>query len=186
MKKFSIEFKWAALATLAALIWMFLEKYLGYHDTKIGSHIGFSLLFNIPLIAIYFLALKEKKKDFYHNVVTWRQIFFTGLVLCIMISLFYPLVQYIIFVQISPDFMDNLVEQYRQHASVSLEEAQSRFSLDIYLRQGVSGNLSTGVVVSAILAYYLQSKKQELKQSPEPKPLKNKYKGQHKHNKKNK
>lgn len=182
MKKFSIEFKWAALATLAALIWMFLEKYLGYHGEKIRFQIGFSLLFNIPLILIYYVALKEKKKDFYNNIITWRQLFFTGLVLCILISLFFPLIQYITYMQVSPNFINHLIHEIVAQNAMSLEEAKANISFDIYLRQGVSSNLSTGVVTSAILAYILQtkdkdSKQNEVKTAP---VLKKKYQGKKK------
>lgn len=180
MKKFSIEFKWAALATLAALIWMFLEKYLGYHDEKIRFQIGFSLLFNIPLIGIYYLALKEKKKEFYNNIITWRQVFFTGIVLCIMISLFYPIIQYITFMQVSPNFINHLVNEVVAKGGMTLEDAQTNISFDVYLRQGVSSNLSTGVVVSAILAYFLQTKKNSLKEKTAVKPMKKKYQGKNK------
>lgn len=180
MKKFSIEFKWAAIATLAALIWMFLEKYLGYHDEKITYQIGFSLLFSIPLIAIYYLALKEKKKEFYNNIVSWRQIFFTGLVLCIMISFFFPIVQYITYMQVSPNFVNHLIDEIVAHNRMSLEDAQANISFDIFLRQGVSSNLSTGVVVSAILAYFLQTKEGEITDTKTTKPIKTKHKGKKK------
>lgn len=180
MKKFSIEFKWAAIATLAALIWMFLEKYLGYHDEKITYQIGFSLLFSIPLIVIYYLALKEKKKEFYNNIVSWRQIFFTGLVLCIMISVFFPIVQYITYMQVSPNFVNHLIDEIVAHNRMSLEDAQANISFDIFLRQGVSSNLSTGVVVSAILAYFLQTKEGEITDTKTTKPIKTKHKGKKK------
>lgn len=180
MKKFSIEFKWAALATLVALIWMFLEKYLGYHDEKIRFQIGFSLLFNFPLIAIYYLAIKEKKKDFYNGITTWRQLFFTGIVLCIMISLFYPIIQYITFIQVSPNFINDLINEVVARGGMSLEDAQANISFDVYLRQGVSGNLSTGVVTSAILAYFLQTKQSIQDEKSSAKTMKKKYQGKNK------
>lgn len=177
MKKFSIEFKWAAITTLAAIIWTFLEKYLDYHDEKIQYQIGFSLLFNIPLLTLYYLALREKKKDYYHQIVTWKQIFFSGLVLCIMITFFYPLVQYITYMQLSPHFIDQLIQEIVAHNRMTLEEAQANISFDIYLRQGVSNNLSIGVVTTAILAYYLRTK-EVVAPNPKPnKPLKGKYQG---------
>lgn len=158
MKRFSIEFKWAALATLAALIWMFFEKYLGYHSEYIRMQMLFNMLFNIILAFIYIASIKEKKRDFYKNNISWRQAFFSGLILCVLITIFYPIIQYITFQQVSPHFFDQLIQIIVESGEFTLEEAQKNFNFDSYLRQGASGNLSFGVVVSAIAAYYLKTK----------------------------
>lgn len=37
MKNIKIEFKWAIIFVLMTLVWMTLERALGYHSTKIES-----------------------------------------------------------------------------------------------------------------------------------------------------
>lgn len=158
MKNFSIEFKWAAIATLVALIWVFIEKMLGFHDEKIRYEMGFALLFNAILILIYWLEIKQKKNEFYNGIITLRQAFMTGIVTCILITVFYPLVQYTAFYQISPDFIDRLTQVIIEDERMTLEEAQKNISFDMFLRNGISGNLSFGIVCSAVIAYFIQSK----------------------------
>ena len=167
MKKFSIEFKWAAIATLFALIWMFIVKALGFHEVeKIRYVVGFDLLFNLVLIIFYYAALRQKKNDFFHGVANWQQIFLSGLVLCVMITFFFPIIQYITYEQVSPYFMDTLYEAISTQTNLGIEEAQKNASFDLFLRNGVTNNLSFGVVTVAILAYFLKTKdSDELKKS---------------------
>ncbi len=158
MKNYSIEFKWAAISTVLAIAWMYLEKTLGYHDEKIGIQILFTNLFSVILIAVYILALKEKKKHFFNSIVTWKQAFFSGMVLTLMITIFFPLVQYITYTQISPEFFSKLAAVIVTKGSMNLETATTYFSFDNYLRQGAYNNLSLGVVTSAAVAYFIQTK----------------------------
>lgn len=159
MRNFSIEFKWAAIATLAALIWMFIVKSLGFHDLeKIRFEVGFELIFNFILILFYWLGIRQKKKDFYDGQITWQRAFFSGLVICIMITFFYPLIQYITFNQVSPNFMETLNEALRTQTNMSAEEALKNSSFDLFLRNGVTNNLSFGVVTIAIVSYFIQTK----------------------------
>jgi hypothetical protein len=41
---------------------------------------------------------------------------------------------------------------------MTIEESQKNISFDMFLRNGISGNLSFGIVCSAIIAYFMQSK----------------------------
>ncbi|ALU28142.1 DUF4199 domain-containing protein [Myroides odoratimimus] len=159
MRNFSIEFKWASYATLAALLWMFIVKSLGFHDLeKIRYEVGFELLFNLVLIIFYWLGIRQKKREFYNGVVSWQRAFLSGLVICIMITFFFPIIQYITFNQVSPNFMATLQEALATQTSMSLEEATKNATFDIFLRNGVTNNLSFGVVFIAIISYFIQSK----------------------------
>ncbi len=158
MKNYSIEFKWAAISTVLAIAWMYLEKNLGYHDEKIGIQILFTNLFSLVLIAVFVLALKEKKKNFFNSIITWKQAFISGIILTLMITIFFPLVQYITYTQISPEFFHKLIAVISAKGSMSLEAANTYFSFDNYLKQGAYNNLSLGVVTSAAVAYFIQTK----------------------------
>ncbi|MEK6495404.1 DUF4199 domain-containing protein [Myroides odoratimimus] len=159
MRNFSIEFKWASYATLAALVWMFIVKSLGFHDLeKIRYEVGLQLLFNLVLVIFYWLGIRQKKREFYNGVISWQRAFLSGLVICIMITFFFPLIQYIAFNQVSPNFMATLQEAMVTQTKMSLEEAQSYATFDMYLRNGVTNNLSFGVVIIAIISYFIQTK----------------------------
>lgn len=158
MKNYSIEFKWAAISTVLAIAWMYLEKTLGYHDEKIGTQILFTNLFSLVLIAVFIIALKEKKKNFFNSIITWKQAFISGIILTLMITIFFPLVQYITYTQISPDFFTKLIAVISAKGSMSIETASTYFSFDNYLKQGAFNNLSLGVVTAAAVAYFIQTK----------------------------
>ncbi len=160
MRKYSIEFKWAAIATLAALLWMFMIKSLGFHtQDKIRYVVGFDVLFNLVLILIYYLGIRQKKIEYYKGVITWQKAFFSGLVMCIMITFFFPIVQYITFNQVTPDFMSTLRTALQTQTSMPIEETIKNSSFDLFLRNGVTNNLSFGVVIVAVVAYFTQSNK---------------------------
>lgn len=159
MRNFSIEFKWASLATLAALVWMFIVKSLGFHELeKIRYEVGLQLVFNLGLVIFYWLGIRQKKKDFYNGVISWQRAFLSGLIICIMITFFFPLIQYITFNQVTPNFMEILQEAMVTQTKMSLEDAQNYATFDIFLRNGVTNNLSFGVVIIAIISYFIQTK----------------------------
>ncbi|MEC4114872.1 DUF4199 domain-containing protein [Myroides pelagicus] len=163
MRNFSIEFKWAAIATLAALVWMFIVKSLGFHDIeKIRYEVLLEILFNFILIIFYWLGIRQKKKEFYDGMITWQKAFLSGLVMCILITFFYPLIQYITFYQVTPSFMDTLTQAIVSQTNIPLEEAQKSASFDIFLRNGVTNNLSFGVVIIAIVSYFSQTRNIDL------------------------
>ena len=63
MKNIKIEFKWAIIFTIMTLVWMLLEKTLGWHDEKIADHYWLTLLFIPIAIFMYLLALREKRRQ---------------------------------------------------------------------------------------------------------------------------
>lgn len=161
MKKFSIEFKWAAIATLAALIWMFIGKVAGLHTEKVRFEVLHEMLFSFLLFIFYWLGIRQKKKEYYNGIITWQQAFLTGLVMCVMISLFYPIVQFLTFNQISPDFLETLQQVLIKDGKMSLEEAQKNASLDLFIRNGVMNNLSFGIIFTTAIAYFFKTKDRE-------------------------
>jgi len=158
MKKFSIEFKWAALATLAALVWMFIGKAMGFHAEKVRYEVLHEMLFSFLLFIFYWLGIRQKKKEYFQGIMSWQQAFMTGLVMCVMMALFFPIVQFITFNQVSPHFMETLQAALVNDANMTVEEAQKNASFDLFLRNGVMNNLSFGVIFTTILSYVLKTK----------------------------
>ena len=69
MKKFAIEIKWAFISIIIFLAWMTLEKQLGFHDEKIKWQMFFTMLIIFPNFILYYLALRDKKKNYYNGEI---------------------------------------------------------------------------------------------------------------------
>lgn len=160
MKKFKIEFKWAVIMSIIFLAWMTLEKQLGFHDEKIKWQIAFTMLIILPNFLLYYLALSDKKKNYYNGVMNWRQGFISGVVLSFIFVFFSPITQFITHEFISPNYFDKLIAYSVESKKLTLEDAQNYFNLTAYIWQSISGGLSFGVVIGAIIAYILKPKEQ--------------------------
>ena len=158
MKKFGIEIKWAINFSIITLLWMILEHSLGWHDENIGKHAIYTNFFIIIAIFTYFIAIKDKKDNFYARNMTFRKGFVSGVMLSIFIAILSPIVQYISFKFIAPNFFENIINYTVTHKIQTQIQAEDYFNLKSYTIQGFFGSLSMGVVTSAIIAYFLKSK----------------------------
>ncbi|CAL65508.1 DUF4199 domain-containing protein [Christiangramia forsetii] len=158
MKKFSIEIKWGILFTIISLVWMFLEKGLGWHDENIAQHAIYTNLFAIVAIALYVVALLDKRKNFYQGKMTWSQGFISGIVISIVVAIFSPLAQYITHEFITPDYFDNIIAYSVESGAMTKAAAEEYFNLTSYIIQSFFFALVVGVVTSAIVAFFVKMK----------------------------
>jgi len=154
MKKISIEIKWALVFVVMMLLWMLLEKAFGFHDKRIAQHPIVTNLVAIPAIAIYVLALLDKRRKVYQGKMTYMQGFITGLVITAIVTLFSPLTQYITSVWITPGYFSNVIEYSVDTGKMTLEEAESYFNLPNYIRQTIIFTPVMGIVTTAIVAIF--------------------------------
>lgn len=159
MKKFSIEIKWGIIFSVISLLWMFLEKGLGWHDENIAQHAIYTNLFAIVAIVIYVLALLDKRKNFYDGKMNWSQGFISGIVVSIVVAVISPLGQYITHEYITPDYFENVIAYSVENGAMSQEAAEEYFNLTSYVIQSFFFALVVGVVTSAIVAYFVRTKK---------------------------
>jgi hypothetical protein len=159
MKKFAIEFKWAIIFTICSLAWTVMEKQLGWHDEKIEMQQIYTMSFGIVAIVLYVLALLDKKKDFFNGTMDWKQGFLSGSILALFIALMTPLTQYISFTAISPTYFDKLIDLAVKNNKMTLEAAQNYFNINNYVYSSTFSNLSYGIVIAAIVALFVKSKK---------------------------
>ena len=108
MKNFKTEIKWAIIFALIGLLWMFFEKAMGWHGENIADHPKYTMLFMIPAILVYVLALRDKKKSL-GGQMTWKQGFISGLVIGGIVALLTPLTTYITHAFITPDYFENAI-----------------------------------------------------------------------------
>lgn len=162
MRKFAIEIKWGILFSVATLVWMIIENSIGLHDVYIGKQARYTNLFGIVAVVIYVLALREKKYLFYKGVMSWNQGFLSGVVLSVVVSVLSPLVQYISYTFISPNFFRTIIQYYVEHKIQTQIQAENYFNLKSYILQGIFGALSMGTITAAIVSLFLRTKKETI------------------------
>ena len=159
MKSFLIEIKWAFLFILSILIWMVLERLFGLHDEHIYLHQYITMLYSIVAISVYFLALRNKRENYYNGKITYLQSFISGLIITGIITLFTPITQWIILEIITPDFFENMIQySFDKGMYESKAAAESYFNYKNYVIQSVIGALILGVVTTAIVSIFIKKK----------------------------
>ena len=158
MRKFGIEIKWGVIFTIVALLWMVMEKALGWHDELLEKHAIYTNFFAIVAIAVYVVALLDKRKNFYGGKMTWKQGFFAGLGVTVVATILSPLSQYITSTIITPDYFSNVIALSVETGKMTQEAAEKYFSLQNYILMSVVGALIMGVVTSALVALFVKKK----------------------------
>lgn len=153
MNKYSVELKWSLIYGIVYLLWMVLEKTLGFHTDKALKEPLFNLLF-IPIsFIIYLLALKDKKKNVFNDEIEWKEGFASGIVLSFLVTVISTTVVYITFSFISSNFFETAINM-----SKNQEIAKINFNLPVFVKNNIFDKLSFGVVFTAIISYIIKSK----------------------------
>lgn len=158
LETYKIEIKWALILLIATLIWMVGEKLSGLHDQYLYYQQYLTLLFLIPVIVIYYFALREKKINFYQNEMNYKQGLISGLVMTSIITIFSAPNQYIISTIITPDYFDNVIKYVIEHKMMTEEAAKAQFNLQNYMIKSAVGAAMFGIVINLITAFFLKSK----------------------------
>lgn len=161
MKNFSIEIKWSIIFVIVYLLWMILEKMVGWHGEHIAKHGLYTNIFGIIALGIYILALRDKRNNYFNGIITWRQGFVTGIILTIIITLISPISQYIVTTYISPEYFDNMIELSVNNNAMEQEQAEAYFNLKSFIIQAVFSALVMGVGTAALAALIIRT-------NPEP------------------
>ncbi len=156
MNKYKIEIKWAIIFTVFMLLWMVMEKMAGLHDKNIEMHATVTMLVAIPAILIYVLALLDKRKNFYNNVMSYKQAFISGLIISLIIMLFTPLTQYITSTVITPDYFDNMIKYAVAEGKLTQEAAEAEFNLRNYMIASTVFAPIMGIITTAIVAIFVR------------------------------
>jgi hypothetical protein len=158
VKNLKIEIKWAIVFMLATLIWMLIEKSLGWHDEKIADHAVYSNIFAVVAISVYVFALLDKKQNFYQGQMSYKQGLIAGVVMTFFIVLLSPLSQYITSVWLTPDYFPNVINYAVESGEMSQTDAEAYFNLESYMLQSTIGAAIMGVITAAIIAFFVKSK----------------------------
>lgn len=160
MKKVVIEIKWALIFIATLLAWMFLEKLTGLHDKHIDKQQYITLLYVVPALLIYALALNDKKKNYYRGKMDFKEGFLCGTIITLIVTALSPLNQWIISEFITPNYFENVIEYSLQTGYFENRfEAEAQFNLTSYIIQSTIWAFGMGIVTSAIVALFIKSKK---------------------------
>lgn len=157
MKKYSLEIKWGIIFTVAALLWMAIEKLAGWHDEGIANHAIYTNIFAIIAIALYVLALRSKRRQL-GNQMTWKEGFISGAIISVVVVVLSPLSQLITHYLISPSYFPNAIKYAVESGHSTQEEAEAFFNLNSYLMQASIGALIMGLITSAIVAFFVRNR----------------------------
>ncbi|MSR76506.1 MAG: DUF4199 domain-containing protein [Candidatus Ryanbacteria bacterium] len=163
-----IELKFGLLAGGLVCLYMLVEFLLGFHTTRldIGMYSGYGASI-IPFI-VYFFALRQWRLDRGGGFLTMRQGIRSGLLMSMIVAAMLASFMLMYNQFINPSFLDRNIEVVR----VALEQqgkpvGEIRDTLD-YLRATnsfpqqtifiLAGVAFEGVLISAILAYFLQKR----------------------------
>lgn len=156
---FRTELKWGIIFVLASLLWIFLEKLAGLHDTHIDKHAFYTSFFALPAIAIYVFALLDKRKNDYHGVMTYRQGFLAGLIITLIIAALSPITQYITFTFVAHGYFENMIGYSVEHGIMTRDAAEDYFNLHSYIIQGLIGASVMGFLTTAVVAFFTKKTK---------------------------
>jgi hypothetical protein len=154
MKTRRIEVKWAVIFCVMQLLWMLIEKLTGLYDEHIDKHHIYTNFIAIPSIAIYVLALLDKRKNFYDGIMSYKQGFVSGLVITLVVTVLSPLVQYVISSLIAPEYFPNIIKYSVEEGKMTQAAAESYFNLKSYIQQVLIGTPIMGIITTAIVALF--------------------------------
>ncbi|GMN06617.1 hypothetical protein MTsPCn5_20060 [Croceitalea sp. MTPC5] len=158
MKKYATEVKWGVIFTVSALLWMVVEKTLGWHDAHIDKHAIYTNLFAVIAVALFVFALIEKRNKDLGGKMTWVQGFVSGIIISVVVAILAPLSQYITHEFITPDYFQNAITNAVENAGMTQENAETFFNFKSYVIQAAFGALGMGIVTSAIVALFVRKK----------------------------
>ena len=156
MNNIRTELKWAFIFTGFGLLWMVMEKALGWHDALIDKHATYTMLFTIPAIILVVFALREKRNKDYGGTMTYMQGFKAGLIMTLIIVILSPLSQWITSTYVTPDYFNNAIEYAVESGKSTREQAESYFNFKSYVIQSAIGGLVMGTVTSALVAIFMR------------------------------
>lgn len=159
MQKIKIEIKWAFIFIVMSLLWMVLEKISGLHDQHIDYQMYLTNLYAIPAVIVFIMALKDKKKNFYHGQMNFKQGFISGLIITLIVTLFAPLTQWIISYVITPDYFLNVIKRSVEIGYYkTTQEAEANFNYKNYAMGSTIASFIMGILTSAVVAFFTRTK----------------------------
>ena len=166
MAKYKFEIKWAVIFVIMQLLWMVIERISGLYTEHIDKHAIYTNFIAIPAIVIYFLALLDKRKNYFKGSMNYKQGLVMGILLTIIVTILSPLTQYITTTFIANEYFPNIIKYSVESGKLDQEAASAYFNLKSFIVQGLIGTPIMGIITALIVAFFAKSKKiEEVKKS---------------------
>lgn len=156
LKSYAIEVKWACIFAAMTLAWVLLEKILGFYQQRITQHETFTNFIMLPAVAVYVLALLDKRNNYYGGYITYRQAFVSGLLITLLVTILTPLTQSITNMLIAPEYFPNMIQHMVSTQQMTPQQANDFFNLPNYIVQGLIGAPIMGTLTAAIVAFFVK------------------------------
>ena len=156
-RHFKIELKWAIIYTIMFLVWILLEKTLGWHEEGTANKQWLTLFFLPFAIAMYWLAMKETRRRVYKKVITWRQCFMSGVLMAVFVAMLSPIAVYVIQNFITPENFETVANKSVTNTLLKIEQANDLLNIDNYRWQTAIGAFGIGVITALISASILKT-----------------------------
>ncbi len=157
MDRIKTEVKWGLIFAVTTLVWMMIERMMGWHDENISQHLYMTNLFAILAISVYVYALRDKRNQM-GGSLSWKQGFFSGMMITGVVFLLSPITLWISVNIISPDFFPNMISYASENAFMTKESAIEYFNFRNYVIQSALAAFVMGTLTSAIVAFFLKKK----------------------------
>ena len=154
MQQYKTELKWAIIFMVTTLVWMLLERLVGLHGTHIDKHATYTNLFAIPAIAIYVLALRDKRKRDFDGQMSYKSGVITGFIITVIVAVLSPLTQWLTTAVITPGYFPAVIEYTVSTGEMTREAAEQHFNLSGYIWMSIIGALGMGVVTTLVVAAF--------------------------------
>ncbi|MBL4857410.1 MAG: DUF4199 domain-containing protein [Idiomarina sp.] len=157
LKTRTTEIKWGVIFIIVSMLWVLIARLVGLHDNYIAYHSTYSNFFALIAIAIYVLALREKREKDLNGSMTWKQGFISGLIIAIVVAVLTPISQWITHVIISPNYFENVSNFAANEGGMDAEQAEVYFTLGSYIIQSMLFALVVGTITAAIVAIFMKT-----------------------------
>ncbi|WP_404397620.1 DUF4199 domain-containing protein [Idiomarina loihiensis] len=157
LKTRTTEIKWGIIFIVVSMLWVLIARLVGLHDNYIAYHSTYSNFFALIAIAIFVLALREKREKDLNGSMTWMQGFISGLIVAIVVAILTPVSQWITHVIISPNYFENISNFAVSEGGMDAEQAEVYFTLGSYIIQSMLFALVIGTITAALVAVFIKT-----------------------------
>lgn len=145
------EIKWGVIFSIMGLLWICMEYAVGLHGRFIAWHPILTNLVAIPSVIIMVMAILEKRQVL-GGVITFKQAFFCGLGVSLVVAVLSPLTQFIFHRLINPGYFENAIRYGVAQGKTTLEQAQASFNLRSYIIISMIMAIVMGTITSLVIA----------------------------------
>ncbi len=156
MHRLPTEVRWAFIYSIVAIGWFLFEKLMGWHGPRIEKHGLYRAFLILPSLAVYALAIREKREYFYDGNMTWIEGLKSGVMMTIFIAMLSVPVQWFSYHIISPGFFDKVIRFQVSSDMMDEKSAREYFNLSSYLVLSPIICFLAGFMTSAVVSIFVK------------------------------